>query len=122
MKKSFLILTALLVVMATTAKAQQRNQGTPEERAKSQTERLVKLLELTDEQTKKVQTINLDLAKKMDEAFRNNSDDREAMRGKMQEIDTERDKKYKEILTDDQFKKYQEDKAERAKQRGNRNR
>jgi Spy/CpxP family protein refolding chaperone len=122
MKKKFFILTALLVAMATIATAQPRSNGTPEERAKNQTERLVKLLNLTDEQTQKIQTVNLDLAKKTDEAFRNNSNDREAARGKMQEIDTERDKKYKEILTEDQFKTYQEDKAERAKQRGSRNR
>lgn len=58
--------------------------------------------------------------------MQNNRGDRDAMRAKMQEIDTERDTKYKTVLTEDQFKKYADEKAklekERQERRGQRQR
>ncbi len=114
MKRIFVV-TALLMMVVTYTTAQNFTPPPAEERAKNQTERLNKLVKLNDDQKTKVQAINLDLAKKMDAAMKNR-DDRDAMRTKMQEIETERDQKYKEILTEDQFKKYTDNKAEREKQ------
>ena len=49
-----------------------------------------------------------DSAKKRQEIFSDSSIDRSQMREKMQPIMEEQNKKMKEILTDDQYKKYQE--------------
>ncbi|MDR2039617.1 MAG: hypothetical protein LBQ60_16990 [Bacteroidales bacterium] len=120
--KKFLAIATLLVVTLTFATAQERrgggrNMGTPEERAKAQTDRLNELVKLTDDQKTKIQAFELEQAKKMSTVMQENREDREAMRTKMQEMDKERDKKYKEILTADQYKKYTEDKAKREKER-----
>jgi hypothetical protein len=129
MKKSFVasIMLAITVTFAA-AQQQQRQRQTPEERAKSQTERLDKLVKLTADQKKKIETINLDLSKQMDakmQSNQGNQGNREAMRTAMQEVDKTRDEKYKAVLTDAQFKKYAEDKAQRQKEmaerRGQRN-
>ncbi len=127
MKKLFVITVMFLATVSfATAQQQQRERPSAEERAKTQTERLEKLVTLTADQKTKIQAINLDLAKKMDTQMQNNSGNREVMREKMQEIDKTRDAKYKEVLTADQFKKYTEDKAKREKEmqerRGQRNR
>lgn len=115
MKKLF-VMTVLFVATFAIATAQQRQRPSAEERAKSQTERLEKLVTLTADQKTKIQAINLDLAKKMDDEMKNNQGNREAMRTKMQEIDKTRDAKYKEVLTEEQYKKYTEDKAKREKE------
>ncbi len=125
--KKVIVMTVLFVAMISVATAQQRGTPpSPEERAKSLTERLDKTVGLTDDQKTKIQAINLDLAKKTSEAMQNNRGDRDAMRAKMQEIDTERDTKYKTVLTEDQFKKYADEKAklekERQERRGQRQR
>ncbi|GHT22588.1 hypothetical protein FACS189430_04600 [Bacteroidia bacterium] len=96
---------------------QRGNFGTPEERAKQQTTRLDELVKLTADQKTKVEAVNLNLSKKQSAALQNNSD-REAMRTKMQEFNTERDKKYKEILTAEQYKKYTENAAQMRRGRG----
>ena len=128
MKRVFLM-TTLWVALITLAIAQPpsgngqrqgRGFGTPEERAKNQIERLDKLVKLTAEQKTKVNTVNLDLSKKMDAAMKENRDNREAAREKMREINAERDKQYKVILTKEQFKLYQEDNARREKERAER--
>jgi Spy/CpxP family protein refolding chaperone len=129
MKRIF-VMTTLWVALITLATAQEPGQnrqggqgrgfGTPEERAKNQTERLDKLVKLTDEQKTKISAINLDLSKKTDAEMKENRENREALRSKMSEINTERDKQYKAVLTENQFKQYQEDNARREKQRGER--
>jgi Spy/CpxP family protein refolding chaperone len=108
MKKFFVIVVCIVATLAGATAQQQggRNFGTPEERSKNQTARLDSLVNLTADQKGKIEAINLDLSKKMDDAFRNAQGDRDAMRSKMEEITTERDKQYKAILTDEQYKKY----------------
>lgn len=117
--KRVIVLSLLLAMSVSFMNAQQRTPPSAEERAKNQTERLNNLLTLSDDQKTKIQTINLELAKKMDEQMGNRGD-REAMRAKMQEMDTERTKKYKEVLTDEQFKKYEEDRKKREQEMQNR--
>ena len=116
MKKLF-VMSIMLLASFTFATAQQRQMGTPEERAKASVERLSTLLSLTDDQKTKIQAIELDLNKQMDEKRQSSQGDREAMMAVFQEFQKTREEKYKAVLTADQFKKYQEDAAERQ-QRG----
>jgi hypothetical protein len=124
--RKFFVIAACIVATLTTVTAQQqrgRNFGTPEERAKNQTSRLDSLVTLTADQKVKIEAINLDLFKKMDDTFRNAQNDRDKMRSKMEEINTERDKQYKAILTDEQYKKYLDNREQlRGRQGRNRNR
>ena len=115
MKKLFVISIMLLATVSFAA-AQQRQRQTPEESAKTQTERMEKLLSLTADQKAKIQAIDLDLAKQLNTQLQNNQGNREAMRSAMQDIDKKRDEKYKPVLTADQFKKYLDDKEERRKE------
>jgi Spy/CpxP family protein refolding chaperone len=122
MKKLF-VLSIMLVASFTFAAAQQgqgqRGQfgGTPEERAKAAVDRLTPVLTLTDDQKTKIQAIELDLNKQMDAKRQSAQGDREAMMALMQEFNKLREEKYKPVLSVDQFKKYQEDAAQRQ-QRG----
>ena len=115
MKKLFAV-SIMLVAMISFATAQQRQMMSAEERAKSQTERLDKLVTLTADQKTKIQAIDLELAKKMNTVMQNSQGDRDAMRAAMQEINKTRDEKYKEVLTDEQFKKHQADSEQRQKE------
>ena len=119
MKKLFLV-SVILVAIVTFATAQQRQRLSAEERVKNQIERLEKLLSLTADQKTKIEAIELDLAKQMDTRLQNNQGDREAMRTAMQEIDKTRDTKYKEVLSEEQLKKYLADKEQRQREMGNR--
>ena len=123
MKKLFVLCIMFLatVTFATAQQGQgqgQRQQMTPEERAKAQTERLEKLLTLKADQKTKVQAIELEYAKESSKIRQDNQGNREAMREAMQKLNTKRDAKYKEVLTADQFKKYQEDIEQRQRERG----
>ncbi|MDR0699490.1 MAG: DUF4890 domain-containing protein [Tannerella sp.] len=118
MKNFFVIAVCLMATFAIATAQQPRggNFGTPEERAKNQTARLDSLVKLTDEQKVKVEAANLDLSKKMADAFRNNQDNREGRRAKMEELTAELEKQYKAILTEEQYKKYL-DNRERLRER-----
>ena len=120
--KKLLVISIMLVATISFAAAQQRQRLSADERAKSQTERLEKLVTLTADQKTKIQAINLELAKQMDTQMQNNQGNRDAIRTAMQEIDKSRDAKYKGVLTDEQFKKYSDDKAQRQKEMENRRR
>ncbi len=115
MKRIFVV-TMLLAIAVTFASAQQRQRMSAEERAKNQTESMEKDLSLTADQKTKVQAINLDIAKKMDEQMQAASGDRDAMMAKMQELNTDRNNQLKAVLTDDQFKKYTDMQAQQQNQ------
>jgi len=123
MKKLFTI-TALLLATVTLVIAQppQRGRASAEDQAKRSTESLEKLVTLTAEQKEKVQEINLDIAKQTQGLQRRPDDgnpseaDWETVRKKMQELNETRDAKYKEVLTEEQYKKYIEDKEKREKE------
>ena len=120
MKKLFLI-CMMLAATFTLAMAQQgggRQQGTPEERAKTTVDRLTPVLTLTADQKTKIQAIEVDLNKQMDAKRQSVQGDREAMMALMQEFNKLREEKYKPVLNADQFKKYQENAAAQAQQRG----
>ena len=120
MKRLFVIvfMLAATVSFAVAQPGQgQRQQRSPEERAKAETERLTILLSLNADQKAKIEAIELDLGKQMAAERQSNQGNREAMTAVFQKIDKERDNKYKTVLTADQFKKYLDDKAQRP-QRG----
>jgi len=119
MKKLFVVSIMLLAgfSLANAQQGQGRMQGTPEERAKAQVERLTPVLTLTADQQTKIQAIEVDLNKQMDAKRQNVQGDREAMMALMQEFNKLREEKYKPVLNAEQFKKYQENVAQRQ-QRG----
>jgi len=91
----------------------QRNMD-PAERAKNQTAELKEALSLNKDQEKKVYDLNLEASKEMQKMRENNQGGGfEGMREKMGKIREEQDKKMKEILTADQWSKYEKYQAER---------
>lgn len=112
-KFGIIIMTILLVSAAAMAQPGQRNMD-PEEMAKRQTAQLKEAVGLDNEQKKKAQEIYLETGKKMS-AMREEmqSGGFEGMREKMQEMRTEQDKKLKEVLSDEQWKKYEKFQEER---------
>jgi hypothetical protein len=95
----------------------------PENFAKRQTEELKEELGLTADQEKKVYEINLESINKMGEMreeARSSGGGFEGMREKMTKIREEQNKKMKEVLTEDQWTKYEkylEERRERMRDR-----
>lgn len=121
MKKIGVILMSLLLVaVVATAQPGQRNFD-PEEMAKRQTEQIKEAVGLDEKQEKQVYDLNLETGKKM-RALReeNQGGDFDGMREKLTELRVEQDKKMKEILTGDQWEKYQKYQEERRAQWRNR--
>ena len=114
--KKLILTTVLIVASVAIATAQQRQMRSVEERAQMQDEFMEKRVGLTDDQKATIQAINLEFAKQLNEQMQENRGDRDAMRTKMREIDAARDAKYKEVLTDEQFNKYLDEKAKREKE------
>ena len=110
MKTRFLFV-ALLAGTISLSQAQQRQQRTPEEMAKRNTEMLEKRLNLTADQKAKVYTIALSQAKTMDSvrtSMANGGGDRQAVFAKMRAMQQENDNKILPLLNDDQKKLYQQ--------------
>jgi len=121
MKKIGVILMSLLLVaVVATAQPGQRSFD-PEKMAKRQTEQIKEAVGLDEKQEKQVYDLNLETGKKM-RALReeNQGGDFEGMREKLTELRVEQDKKMKEILTGDQWEKYQKYQEERRAQWRNR--
>lgn len=68
------------------------------------------------EQEKKILDFELEMFKKNQVERQRIQGDREAMRAFMQEQRKQRDQKYKEVLTEEQFKQYQANQQERMEQ------
>jgi len=118
--KKFFLTGIFLIATVVLASAQGFQNQTPEERAKAQVERMEKLLSLTADQKTKIQAIELELSKEMNEQLQKNQGNREAMRTIWQEIQKKREEKYKNVLTADQFKKYLDDNEQRMRNMQNR--
>lgn len=104
-------ITALLIGALAVAKAQDGQMPSAEARAAKMTDWMKTNLNLTADQLGKVQALNLKYAQKMDSA-RNNTGDRQAKFAQMKSDNEARDTELKGILTDDQYKTYQEKKQE----------
>ena len=81
-----------------------------EERAKALTEKMKADLTLSDDQYEKTYTINLAFINKMTQ-LKNSGGGRLAKARKLKDADGERDKMLKGVLTDEQYKKYKEQKS-----------
>jgi len=91
-------------------------QGTRKEQAaKMLTDTMKTQLSLNDDQYKQVYDINLDFISKLS-AAKQDAGVKMAKFRKMKEADRDRDATMKKILTDDQFKSYQEHKQENKKE------
>ncbi len=103
-----------LVACATVATAQETGKSEKKEgkrgfpTVEQQMERLSTQLNLTDEQKPKVKAVLEEEHKKMQELRSDTSLDRDARREKMQTIRKDTTAKMKGVLTEDQFKKYEE--------------
>lgn len=85
-----------------------RQAMSPDSMAQRQTERLTKLLELTPEQQKKVEKINLDAARDRAAMHDEMQKQQDRMHEKMEEKKDAQDKAYKSVLTEEQYQKLQE--------------
>jgi len=114
MNKKIFILAMLVCVFSTNIFSQNAMQNsTPEERAKIQTEWMIKSLQLTDSQKNTVEALNLEYAMKME-----NLKNLEGKRQKMKEarkISNEKDEKLKTILNEQQYQLYIDNRKELMK-------
>ncbi|MBN2637364.1 MAG: hypothetical protein JXR61_13910 [Prolixibacteraceae bacterium] len=96
-------------------------QMTPEERAKQTTAQIKEAVGLNADQEKKVLDLNIEQGKKQSKMFeemQGGGGDMEGMREKMTAMREETSKKLKEILTADQWTKYEKWQEERRAQFG----
>ncbi len=104
--------------------AQGERTGRPsmEEMQKRQLVQMKEALTLTGDQVEKVKVINEEAGKKYRAIFekREPGQDLSAMREKMTEIRKEQNKKLKEVLTEEQYKKWTKIQEERMQNRQNR--
>lgn len=107
------LILALAVLVGGTAAAQQQRQEqkrehkTAEERATALTEKMTTKLTLDAGQKTKIQSVNLGIAQK-NEAIRGNTTlSREQKMAQLKENQNARNTQYKEILTSDQYAKYE---------------
>lgn len=101
-----------LLACGTAAKAQDNKEGKGGKKGlptvQERMDRMTEALKLTDEQKPKVKVALEDSDKKMHEIMADSSASREDRRDKMQTVRTDEGKKMKEILTADQYTKYEE--------------
>ena len=116
-----------MLVMAATSMAQGFGGGmggqqmSPEERAKQQTAQIKEAVGLNADQEKKVLDLQVEQGKKQSKMFeemQGGGGDMEGMREKMTAMREETSKKLKEILTADQWTKYEKWQEERRSQFG----
>lgn len=105
-------LLAMVFLSTIVVKAQDKSN---EDRAKALTERMKENLTLKDDQYEKVYTINLAFMNKAMQV-RNSGGGRLGKARKLKEADGERDKMLKGVLTEEQFKKFKEQKSENRKE------
>ncbi|MCG8567604.1 MAG: hypothetical protein MI747_21225 [Desulfobacterales bacterium] len=84
---------------------------TPEERAQMQTDQLADFLKLSSEQTEKLKTVNLDHAKRMEEIFKSQGKRFQKLK-QARELKSQKEEKYQEILTPDQWNQYEKKREE----------
>jgi len=87
-----------------------------EEDVKERVKRSTQALNLSEEQEKKIMDFEIETFKKNQVERQKFQGDREAMRDYMIKQREERDKKYEEVLTEDQYKKFKENQEQRRKE------
>jgi Spy/CpxP family protein refolding chaperone len=106
------LILALAMAFGATAMAQQpqhqkRERKPAEERATNSAQKMKTKLGLDDAQTAKIHDINLGIAQKNDAIRDNTSLTREQKMAQLKETQTARNAQYKEVLTPDQYTKYE---------------
>lgn len=130
MKRIVFSLLVLLVVISTACNQGSKSNSQPssgpgdfntEAFVDRQVEQLNEALDFTDKQEKEIRVIitkGMDDMMKMREEMQSGNGDREGMREHMQEMRGEQNKKVQEILSEEQWTKYQSIEKERRGQRG----
>ena len=122
MKKLGILFIIMLVVSSVSmAQGFGGQQMDPEERAKQQTAQIKEAVGLNAEQEKKVLDLNIEQGKKQSKMFeemQGGGGDMEGMREKMTAMREETNKKMKEILTAEQWTKYEKWQEERRSRFG----
>ncbi|AEA44912.1 hypothetical protein [Fluviicola taffensis] len=106
--KTFIL--AFVFLVGGTAMAQQqakKEHKTPEQRATGLTQKMTAKLGLDETQKTKIQNINLGIAQKNDAIRNNTSLSRDEKRTQLKETQTSRNSQYKEVLSADQYAKYE---------------
>lgn len=107
-----LLVGVSLIAGMATATAQEQTKKTPEQRAEMHTTRMTKALELTEEQRSKVAELNLGVAMK-NEAVRNSTTmTKEQKQEAVQGNHEGRKAQLKMILSEEQYKKFEEHDAQ----------
>ncbi len=111
----FAVFMLLLCQISFAQTAATREPKTAEERAEMVTARLTKALSLNEDQATKVKAIHLERFQKVEalKAKFKEADDKVAARGEAKSAVEEADQKMKEVLTADQFAKYEQQKQDR---------
>lgn len=123
MKKIIFLAMTLFMVSAVTSQAQERQQRekmTPEQQATRTVEQLNKELTLTEKQQTDLKKWYTDSYTQRAKNMEKNRDNREAMRETMKKDQEATQAQLKKVLTEEQFKKYQENEKKRMEQRQNR--
>ncbi len=115
MKTLILALTFLLGGTAMAQQTEKRERKPAEERANSSAQRIKTKLGLDDAQTTKIHDINLGIAQKNDAIRENTSLTREQKMSQLRENQNSRNAQYKEVLTTDQYAKYEAWEKEKRK-------
>lgn len=106
--KAFILAIAVLTGGTSIAQQQEkREHKTPEQRATGMTERMTTKLSLDDSQKAKIQEINLGIAQKNDAIRQNTALTREQKFAQLKENQDARKAQYKEVLSADQYAKYE---------------
>ncbi len=112
---AFSVFLFLLCQVIFAQTATNREPKSAEERAEMATARLTKTLSLNEDQATKVKAIHLERFQKMEalKAKFKEADDKVAARGEAKTAVEEADQKLKEVLTAEQFAKYEQQKQDR---------
>jgi len=113
-KKIIVFVACLLVSLAVSAQngsdKVKKAKKTPEQEAKKQTESLTKDLQLTDDQAKQIEDINLKFAKE-------GKAKREELKAEHKKQSAEKEAEFKKVLTPDQYAKFDQLKKDKKAKR-----
>lgn len=115
--KKLMFSMALTALLAGTATAQDARMNAPADRARVQTERMVKDLGLSDEQKTKVEAINLKYAEKAQALRAERKAEPGEHKGEGKELMAERENEMKSVLTPEQFEKWNAQEKARIEKR-----
>lgn len=115
MKVKLLFTTLMVMALCLNLNAQkvEAEKLSPEKRAELAATQLKVRLDLTDDQTAKVKAVQLDHFTKVEKNLEEVRAHREMMDARMKKQSDETDAELKKILTEEQFKNYQEKKEDR---------